>query len=652
MRRRVRIGFALVAFAAAAAAAAWLSAIRRADSWLAEATRRDPARAAEIAVHAAPAVAWDRPRDGASCITSPDEVRDGGLAGGRTLVATAGGLVPYRAGQRPPRPYTHLDGLSGVDLTAAAPLGGRLLLGDSTGRLTLVDGERAVALRLDLPRAGAIADLAPAGDTVYALVTGVGVVAFDGRRAIEVGASLHADLAAASALCAGPRGLAVGTADGQLWAERAGALTRLPAALRGERVTALACDGDALLAGTPFGLTRVAAGRAEPIAADLFVTSILPTDGALFVATFDDGVRLLDPDTGRERAHHLAGRRVHRLRRLDDRVVAFGPGGPWVFTGGAFAPLGDAPSAGLSGGHVTALARDGAGALWVGTFEHGIDLLGPDLAPQRRPTAPPKSVDARDDQVNALLYRPATRDMLAATVHGLDAFGPSGLVRLPAAEHTELAGQPPDAIAAVAATPTGLALAGARGVTLIDGARTRTLYAFHGLANNHVYALAWRDGRLYAGTLGGLSIIQNDKVFKNIGAGPRGLRAAWVTALAAAPEGVYAGTYGGGVQLVREGGAVEDLPAPGGRFHVNPGALALDGNTLWVGTLESGLLAWDRTAHAWRKLDAGLLPSLDVTALLVEGDAVYVGTEAGLVRLPRTMVEGSLVSLGNREGSS
>ena len=105
-------------------------------------------------------------REGVGLLTAPAEARDGltlddpteGGGGAATLVATAGGLLLYRGSPDPlsgalppPRLYSHLDGLSSVSLRAAAALpGNRVVLGDSEGGLTLLQRDRATALRLDL----------------------------------------------------------------------------------------------------------------------------------------------------------------------------------------------------------------------------------------------------------------------------------------------------------------------------------------------------------------------------------------------------------------------------------------------------------------------------------------------------------------------
>ncbi|HEX2571167.1 MAG TPA: two-component regulator propeller domain-containing protein [Polyangia bacterium] len=750
--RRLILGLLLAA--ALGAAFVWRAATRRAESYLTEnEAARGAVRELPVTLGATVRLGAGHPAD--VDVAAPVRAAHDGvmLSDGSLLVATGGGLVAVRAGalalalatdaagspartEGPaqslraaphppsgpgPRPQedgisysTHLDGLPGLDLTAATRLGARALLGDRTGVLALVDGERVTPVRIGLPRPTPVADLVAAADVVYVLYTGLGVVAFDGRRAVDVGATAKLDLTAATALCVGTGGLLVGTREGVLYQERGGGaaveFVRRDTGL-GVPITALACPGaetpDVYL-GTPFGLYRLPAGSAAPPEAlrrDLFVTSILPLAAGLYASSFDDGVWLLDPVSGRVRAHELEGQTITRLRALtpggagtnpgqgpapdtSERVVASSARGMLVRAAGRWRPL-PAPAATpkLSAGHVTALARDGAGALWVGTFDGGIDVLDGALRSLRHLPEPAGAgaagglsplADARDDQVNALLYRPATREMLAASVRGVTVYR-DGVPVGQLGPDEDAAARPPhgsrdgsgdssrngsggrsgDGVAALVPLPGGLALATSHGVVLAEGAKRRALYTFHGLANNHVYALAslpWaasrtpeaEGGTLAAGTLGGLSLIElgtRPRITKNLGAGPGRLGAAWIAALAADPEGLYVGTYGGGVQRLRPDGSVEDLSAPIGRFHVNPGALVVERGTLWVGTLEAGLLACDLGERRWRRLER-LLPPGGATAILVDGDTFYIGGPAGLVRASRSAVEAALVPIG------
>jgi len=67
----------------------------------------------------------------------------------------------------------------------------------------------------------------------------------------------------------------------------------------------------------------------------------------------------------------------------------------------------------------------------------------------------------------------------------------------------------------VAAYRDGLALATPAGLTFLDASGARSMYAFHGLVSNHVYALGVSGDELVAGTLGGLSVLEKGDVTAN-----------------------------------------------------------------------------------------------------------------------------------------
>ena len=90
-----------------------------------------------------------------------------------------------------------------------------------------------------------------------------------------------------------------------------------------------------------------------------------------------------------------------------------------------------------------------------------------------------------------------------------------------------------------AATPAG--------ITTIDASGTSSLYAFHGLVNNHVYALAADGSRILAGTLGGLSILDSGFVSASFTTANSGLKHNWITAIVRTGDDWFIGTYGAGV---------------------------------------------------------------------------------------------------------
>jgi hypothetical protein len=191
----------------------------------------------------------------------------------------------------------------------------------------------------------------------------------------------------------------------------------------------------------------------------------------------------------------------------------------------------------------------------------------------------------------------------------------------------------PGAAYSLAATPEGVAIGYGQGV-LLPG--PRLLSAFHGLPGNQALALASGD-ELYVGTPSGLGAVAGRRVRWRVGAGEGRLPHPWITALALSGQALYVGTYGGGVArrvAGREGGA--------GRFEsfveteglkINTGCLLEAGGRVFAGTDGAGLLrlSVDRTRFERMRL---ALPSPRVTALLASADALYIGTDEGLARLP------------------
>lgn len=652
-----RLGLALLLLGAAGALGAAGLLLHRAGE-----RTREALVAAEAPRFTAALLPLPPPAPRAPQLTHVGEAYDAAWQDGHLHVASAGGLLRYQGedGGGEPQLLSQFDGLSGVSLRSllAGPPGGELLIGDDAGGLSRLGAggaeARATAARVPPSQGGAapgsVLDMVELEGSRYLLVRQVGLLRLDGAEVTDEGrrAGLGAALAGAAALCAGPAGLFVGTEGGELFLRRGGRLERV-GAVEGP-ITALSCAGADLLVGTALGLLRRrATGEVAPLLADLLVTSILEQggeDGEVLVATLDDGVLRLRREGERlaVREHLLPGRRVRRLRRGPGAVAALGAGAFLLQPGGARAlPL----PPGLSGPHVTALCRDGAGRLWIGTFEQGLDRVegGTFPGPAPRLSHRPLRPEPRADNVNALLCRGA--DVLAATAGGIDVYGLGGEGaprRLGVSE-----GLLGESVQALAVTGAGLWAATGRGLSLLPdpgaaaGAAPRGLTAFHGLLSNRIYALAAGGDRLYVGTLAGLSIVDPGGAGASpgrvlAGHGADVLGAGWVSALARCGEDLYIATYGGPLSVLARGEA-RPRPLPGPRLHVNPGALLCDGEGLWIGTQEAGLLRLafaDRTGGGatLRALDERALPARSVTALFRDpapGAPLYIGTEAGVV---------------------
>ena len=135
-----------------------------------------------------------------------------------------------------------------------------------------------------------------------------------------------------------------------------------------------------------------------------------------------------------------------------------------------------------------------------------------------------------------------------------------------------------------------MALATPAGITFLDSGGAHSIYAFEGLVNNHVYTLGAGNGQSMAGTLGGISRLQDGTVQQNFTVANSGLKHNWITAMIPAGGDWLVGTYGAGVQRLSANGQITATDASGQGIIVNPIAMASDGHQVVAGTLGRGLL--------------------------------------------------------------
>jgi ligand-binding sensor domain-containing protein len=173
------------------------------------------------------------------------------------------------------------------------------------------------------------------------------------------------------------------------------------------------------------------------------------------------------------------------------------------------------------------------------------------------------------------------------------------------------------------------------GITFLDASGMRSLYAFHGLVNNHAYTLAPAGGRLLVGTLGGLSIVEGDMVRASYTTSNSGLRHNWITSIVPVGGDWFVGTYGAGVLRFDAAGNWRAFPDLGTNFEVNSNAMLATDCAVYTGSLASGLYVYGRAAGRWKNVSDGL-PSQNVTAVAAQYGFVYVATDNGLVRFRET----------------
>jgi len=395
-------------------------------------------------------------------------------------------------------------------------------------------------------------------------------------------------------------------------------------------VQSLAITGETTYVGTVSGVAVFDGGRfSRVLAPGVFATALLPTSTDLYVGSEDQGV-LVIPLEGR-RPHPGLGQgselvEVHQLFNSGGSVFAVARNGLHRMKPHGFGwerVLGSGTAV-LSDRNISALATDASGQLWIGYFDRGLDLLAAD---ERR-------VRHVEDEhvfcVNRIRPDSKTGAINVATANGLVRFNDSGGEQQIL---TRSDGLIADHVTDVAAYRGGLALATPAGLTFLDASGAHSMYAFHGLVNNHVYALGVSGDEMMAGTLGGLSRLNQGDVKVNYTTSSSNLKHNWITSVVPVGSEWMVGTYGAGVLALDSSGHFHSFETASGSLEINPNAMLVTQNYVLAGSLGKGLYLYDRQSGRWSVIRNGL-PSLNVTAFAASNGYIFIGTDNGLVRIP------------------
>jgi ligand-binding sensor domain-containing protein len=455
---------------------------------------------------------------------------------------------------------------------------------------------------------------------------------------------------AVTVLAGDATGFWVGTRDHGLRHWHAGQLDSFDAAPYGaggalpdEEVDAIAVHEDRVFVGTPLGVEEFDDGRpARTLARNLFASALFADDKSVTVGSMDEGIRRVSLEVNRRPGAAMSGmdaasggaaREFVRADASDPLYAVMKDGLQKQQTDGAWTRLiPDAAANGteLTDGNISALAFGPDGRLWVGYFDRGLDVL----------SAKGERMEHREDDrlfcIDRIVLDPRRNNMAVATANGLVLFDAQGK---PRQVMTRRDGLISDHVTDVAFSGEGMVLATPAGLTFVDAEGARSLYAFEGLVNNHVYALGVQDKRLLAGTLGGISELGQESVRRNLTVSNSGLKHNWVTAIVPAGDGDWmVGTYGAGVMRLDQNGRFTAMEGATRTMEVNPNAMLSTDAHIFAGTLGDGLWVWSRASGRWRQVSAGL-PSENVTAVAARDGEVYVGTDNGLVRIAESLLD-------------
>ena len=278
---------------------------------------------------------------------------------------------------------------------------------------------------------------------------------------------------------------------------------------------------------------------------------------------------------------------------------------------------------GLVSDHITALAVDGR-HIWIGTYEHGLGRYD-------KVTDGWSWYSKRDtlvsNQVKALV---STGDVLWVGTN-------KGLSRYVHREktwrtYTKADGLTTNYITALANNADGQTLwvGTPLGLGRLEGERWRFYTERNGLTNNFVTCIDLSD-KIWVGTKGGLNVLMGTSQVPNpsrstfhVSRQPY-LTGKWVTAVLAIDETVWVGTTEG---LYRKNAATDQFePFPIVTDYVNTLTFSPD-RRLLVGT-RNGL--WIIQGETSTHITEGL-PNLNVRAVAIDRETIWVGTPGGVAR--------------------
>lgn len=598
--------------------------------------------------------------DGFTAYLDASEVRAIAEFAGQRYLATSGGLLVVDENGNLKRRYTTFDGLPENDLTTVAVFNNRLFIGTVGSGMIGFDGNAFTSYRFTKPKASRVNVLLA---TVSELLIGTldgGLFEFDGQKFVRrLNAATGADFTRITALLASDSRIYIGTQDKGLYLWREAHMEHFGTSegLPSPRVTGLAemPPGDAIAIATDFGVVALNdKNEVKEVTKQPNITSLASSNGRLFAGLFSGGIVEIKASlTPAPQQVANSGRHTPDAGlKKDVPTNVFASGGKlYALTQeGAFErgessnnPTFEALAQTITGdhtltsGHITSLAFDDSSHLWIGYFDRGIDIISPETRERISHIE-----DERVREVNFIANEKNSDRTYVATSRGLVRLDS----RLQQTVMTrEQGGLIDNAVAhisfasddAIARNPGHVVLATAGGLTDVAGNRARSLTAFHGLSSNHLYSSASLGSRLFVGSLAGLVELEGLRVVRTYKTSNSKLSHDWVTALAEAEGTLYIGTNGGGVDALLPTGEWVNFADEVGKIEVNQNAMHFDGEKLYVGTSDKGVLVYNTRERRWSRISAGLT-SQNVTSITSDERFIYVGTLNGLTRIEKRVL--------------
>ncbi len=531
------------------------------------------------------------------------------------FAATSGGLTRFDETGKISKHFTVAEGLPESDLTALAVFADKLFIGTRTKNLLAFDGEKFEQFVFNERDTQAVAALLAADGGLYIGTANGGLLKFDGAKFSEMKINDDKKFPAITCLAKLGAALFVGTFNDGLWIYEADIWTHFTTAenLPSNRVVAVFKNGETIYAATDFGL----AVREENVFRKLAVLPAL-SGGATFenriFLTKDDGTIFTFENALKEFSASKQTQNA-RFAATDGKLFLASNQDVSEIVKNRLKNFSQTETDSLTDNFVSALTFDKSGNFWVGTFRRGIDVFSP---------TGKKIKHIETETAREINFLHAESDTIrAATSSGLLEFKSDFSIK----NLTENKNLPSRSITHF----TDEATATAKGLAFVEKGNTRVLSTVQNLPNNAVYTTLRVGAKLYAGTLGGLAEIENNRVVRQFRDTNSNLKTNWVTALICAEDRIFIGTYGGGIFELGASGEIRSFESATGKFVVNPNAFYTDGERLYAGTLQ-GVKVLDLATQKWTSVKE-ILPADTVLSITGDAENIYFGTTNGIAQV-------------------
>jgi hypothetical protein len=518
---------------------------------------------------------------------------------GSYFAATSGGLLKLSPEGEEIQHFSVLHGLPESDLLSLGVFENKLYIGTQTQGIVTFDGEKFTQIQFPNHKLNAVTKfLVDSGRLLIATFSG-GLLEFDGKDFREIKEN-GKSIPQITTLHKTTTSLLIGTFSNGLYLYENDIWKHFTIAdgLPSNRIVGVVGNLATIYVATDFGIAVMENNSFRNLKTSPMVSSIEELDRKIFVSRENGEILKCEKDCSEVRKLESVAKT--RLIVLDNQLFELTNRG--IFKNSK--PFLNTKTT-LVDNFVSAITVDGLGNIWAGTFRNGIDVFSSELKKL-------KHLESDNIQeINSL--QTSDGNILAATSRGLWKFdGKFAADLLETGSVTHFSG---DAIA----TNRGLKLG------------EKLLTNINGLPSNSTFTTLRIGDRLYVGTLGGLAVIEANKVVKTYTDGNSTLTNNWITSLCSTNNRIFIGNYGGGILELLPNGELRDFSAEIGKFVVNPNAIYSDGERLYVGTLE-GVKILDLNANRWSKL-TDVLPSQAVFGITANAENVYFATTSGILEV-------------------